>query len=91
MGTDAAETLELRLAIRALKDELHSTNQQLSAFLAMFNGEDNEDLGIRGMVIQMWQERRQTHDKADKAYAAAFGSLIVLLGKILYDSIGKGH
>lgn len=91
MGDDATETLELRLEIRALKDELRNTNNQLRAFLAMFNGADNEDLGIRGMVIQMWQERKQTHDKADKAFAAAFGSLVVLLGKILYDSIGKGH
>lgn len=90
MGDEGA-TLELKLEIRALKDELHNTNNQLRVFLAMFNGADNEDLGIRGMVIQMWQERRQTHDKADKAYAAAFGSLIVLLGKILYDSLGKGH
>lgn len=86
-----SEVSELKLEMRELKRELHSVNEQLGNFLEMFNGEDNEDIGIRGMVLVMWQERKATKDKVDRAQIAAFGSVVTLFLKIVYDMvIAKG-
>lgn len=83
------EASELKLEMRELKRELHSVNEQLAHFLEMFNGEDNEDIGIRGMVLVMWQDRKATKDKVDRALIAAFGAVVTLFLKIVYDIVTK--